>query len=270
MKTDLTTKELQSAQEILHDMQAGRITEGIARLRVLKDSIYAAIPAKQRISRGITWVVERISDCFVQVCQDDEMLRWTAQALFDHLEKTDLLLGAPIFLMAEYGKGHPAGVFAFFAGAAGSESWVIREFAASAFRRVIGPNKALVQDWLAQLAQAADPKQRRFASETLRPVVANKWINQAPEYSLAVLRLMFREAHPYPRTSVGNNLSDLSRRQPELIFSLVQDLVKSGDPNSAWIAYRACRNLVKKEPGRVMDLLGVDEYHYKDRNYFRN
>jgi 3-methyladenine DNA glycosylase AlkC len=182
----------------------------------------------------------------------------------------DLLQGASIFLMAEYGVQHPAEVFPFFASAAGSEAWVIREFSAGAFRKVIDPNKILVQDWLVHLAQAADPKLRRFSSETLRPVVQNKWLNKEPEYSLTVLRLMFREAHPYPRTSVGNNLSDLSRRQPELIFSLAQNLAASGDANSRWIAYRACRNLVKKDPGRVMDLLGVDEYHYKDRNYVRN
>jgi 3-methyladenine DNA glycosylase AlkC len=215
-------------------------------------------------------VVERISDVFVRVCGEDEAVRWTAQILFDHLGENDLLLGAPIFLMADYGQQHPSDVFPFFGGAAGSEAWVVREFAAGAFRKVIGPNKALVQTWLMQAARSADPNLRRFASETLRPVVLNRWLNQTPEYSLAVLRLMFREAHPYPRTSVGNNLSDLSRRQPELIFSLVGALVESGDKNSAWIAYRACRNLVKKQSGRVMDLLGVDEYHYKDRNYFRN
>jgi len=60
------------------------------------------------------------------------------------------------------------------------------------------------------------------------------------------------------------------RRQPELVYGLVGDLVASGDPNSGWIAHRACRNLVKVDPRRVMDLLGVDEYHYKDRNFYRN
>jgi 3-methyladenine DNA glycosylase AlkC len=84
-----------------------------------------------------------------------------------------------------------------------------------------------------------------------------------------VLRLMFAEAHPYPRTSVGNNLSDLSRRQPERIYTIVQELVESKNANSAWIAHRACRNLVKTDPRRVMDLLGIEEYHYKDRHYFK-
>ena len=45
---------------------------------------------------------------------------------------------------------------------------------------------------------------------------------------------------------------------------------RAADGNSRWIATRACRNLVKQEPVRVMDLLGVDEYRYKDRVYKRS
>jgi hypothetical protein len=73
-------------------------------------------------------------------------------------------------------------------------------------------------------------------------------------------------ACPYPRTSVDKNLSDLARRLPELVYGLVDELVASGDKNSYWIAYRACRKLVKKEPIRVMDLLEVDMY--KIRRWF--
>ena len=81
---------------------------------------------------------------------------------------------------------------------------------------------------------------------------------------------MFQECSPYPRTSVGNNLSDLARQLPELVYGLVKELVDNGDKNSYWIAYRACRNLVKKEPVRVLDLLNVDDYIYKKRRYRRN
>ena len=40
--------------------------------------------------------------------------------------------------------------------------------------------------------------------------------------------------------------------------------------NSYWIAYRACRNLIKKELTKVMDLLKVNEYKYKNRIYKRS
>ena len=145
----------------------------------------------------------------------------------------------------------------------------MREFTAGAFRKIVRPNKKIVLPWLQKLAQNPNPYRRRFVSETLRPVTYNKWLNQQPEYSISVLRLLFKESHPYPRSSVGNNLSDLSRRRPELVFSLVKDLVASGDENSYWIAYRACRNLVKKQSELVMDLLRVKEYHYKNRNFYQ-
>jgi hypothetical protein len=65
-------------------------------------------------------------------------------------------------------------------------------------------------------------------------------------------------------------LSDLARHLPDLVFELVKELVASGDRNSYWIAYRACRNLVRKEPIRVMNLLRADEYRYKKRVYTRS
>lgn len=102
-----------------------------------------------------------------------------------------------------------------------------------------------MQAFLLRLVDSEDANIRRFVTETLRPVQENKWFYSDPEYSLSVLRHLFKERFPYPRTSVGNNLSDLARRQPELVYTLVDELVETGDKNSYWIAYRACRNLVK-------------------------
>jgi hypothetical protein len=74
------------------------------------------------------------------------------------------------------------------------------------------------------------------------------------------------------RSIIGNikkNRFDRVRKNiPKVLdrlYGIVDKLVKDGDKNAYWIAYRACRNLVKKEPHKVMDLLGVDEYKYKDR-----
>jgi 3-methyladenine DNA glycosylase AlkC len=80
---------------------------------------------------------------------------------------------------------------------------------------------------------------------------------------LGIIRHLFFESDPYPRTSVGNNLSDWLRVDEDIAWPIVQELAGNGDQNSYWIAYRACRNLVKKDPIKVMDLLGVDDYKYK-------
>jgi 3-methyladenine DNA glycosylase AlkC len=269
MKTVFSETEMNAAATITQDLIGGQVKRGVERLRALKDELHAAIPQKLQIGRGITWVVERVSVLLAAQGLLDETLRELALSIYAHLKEDDLLIGVPIFLMAGYGARHPVEAVGFFEMTASAGHWVVREFTAGAYRRIIGPNKDIVLHWLQKMAQSTDPNQRRFASETLRPVTYNQWLNQQPEYSLSVLRLLFMETHPYPRTSVGNNLSDLSRRQPELIFGLVKNLVSSGDANSYWIAYRASRNLVKKQPQRVMNLLRVEEYHYKDRNFFR-
>jgi 3-methyladenine DNA glycosylase AlkC len=171
--------------------------------------------------------------------------------------------------MAEFGKTDPSSALEFFGQAGDSRVWEVREFAASGLRRLVGPCREIVLPWLRSAAQSESPRLRRLVSESLRPVTDNDWLNGEPDTSLKILRLLFREAHPYPRASVGNNLSDLARRNPELIIGVVQELVESGDENSSWIAKRACRNLVKQNPERIMAVLRVDEYHYKDRHYYR-
>jgi len=55
------------------------------------------------------------------------------------------------------------------------------------------------------------------------------------------------------------------RVNQEIAWPIVEKLALNGDKTSYWIAYRACRNYVKNEPLKVMDLLDVDEYKYKKR-----
>ena len=269
MKDQFSDVEIQKVNTIIQDFRSGKYHQGIVELRKLNKFIYDSIPPNLRISRGITWVMQRISN-LIQAGSNGDCDTWLiACCIRENLEVTDHLSGVPIFLMGSFGKKHPCEVFPFFESIADADDWVIREFAQGSFRQVIKPNVDIVLLWLTQMAVAASPNLRRFASETLRPVTTNRWIFEQPEASLSVLRLLFREPHPYPRTSVGNNLSDLSRRLPEMIFSVVQELMDMKDENSTWIAYRACRNLVKKDPPRVLDGLSINEYHYKDRNFYR-
>jgi 3-methyladenine DNA glycosylase AlkC len=261
--------ECAQADEILALLEAQQIEPALVALRCMKDSSYAAIPEKKRISTGITWVLKRIAVLLASRAASDEALGRAARQIFENLQCHDHLLGAPLFMMAESAKNDPGPALAFFEQASLSPDWVVREFAAAALHTVIPAQRDLLLPALHAYAQHADHNLRRMAAEALRPVSENRWIQSQPEFSLGVLQRLFQEPHPYPRTSVGNNLSDLGRGNPELIFSLVAELVASRDPNSTWIAHRACRNLVKQQPLRVLDLLGVDEYHYKDRNFYR-
>jgi 3-methyladenine DNA glycosylase AlkC len=156
-----------------------------------------------------------------------------------------------------------------FEKAAGDESWIVRECASGLIRMLLKTFPDEMSNWYLQLVRSDDPNHRRFASESLRPVVENRWMHKQPDYALSIIQHLYQEDAPYPRTSVGNSLSDWIRVNEELAVPVVRELAQNGNKNSYWIAYRACRNLVKKKPLMVMDLLGVDEYKYKNRLYYR-
>ena len=156
-----------------------------------------------------------------------------------------------------------------FEDAAGDDSWIVRECASGLIRGLLKSFPDEMSHWYLQLVKSDDPNLRRFASESLRPVAENRWMHKQPDYALSIIQHLYQEEAPYPRTSVGNSLSDWIRVNEELAYPILEELARNGNKNSYWIAYRACRNLVKKKPLKVMDLLGVDEYKYKKRVHYR-
>lgn len=232
--------------------------------------LHKAIPESKRVSYGITYVVKTLSKY---------LFEWLGTSELDVFEKAIMLYRnmksfrtkcVGLGVLSHYGVNNVDDVLPYFKDAAANEMWEIREFAQMYIRKITKKHPYKVQEFLINLTKSDDPNHRRYASESLRPVVENRWIINNPEFSLKVLRALFEESDPYPRVSVGNNLSDLSRSLPELIFEIVEELVKSGNENSYWIAKRACRNLIMKDPIRVMNILGVDTYVYKNRKYERS
>jgi len=231
--------------------------------------LYANIPEKNRISYGQVHTIKVLAKyLYTHLSEAKVSVLEIASQLYAASE-TNWSKGVALGILADHGVTDYQFVLPYFESAAASQDWDLREHAQMFFRRLIKKYPADMRAFLLRLVKSEDPNLRRFVSETLRPVQENQWFYKDPDYSLTVLRHLFRESAPYPRTSVGNNLSDLARRLPELVYGLVEELVASGDKNSYWITYRACRNLVKKEPVRVMDLLGVDEYKYKKAVYRR-
>jgi 3-methyladenine DNA glycosylase AlkC len=233
------------------------------------DELHANIPDNKRISYGIVHTIKVLSQyLFIQLTEINAPVFQIISTLFyrsNHFKSKGVSLG----IISNYGLNDFFAVTPFFKSAAGFNHWELREFAQMFFRKLIKkyPNEA--SDFLKRLSKSKDPNLRRFVSETLRPVQENRWFFEKSDYSLSILKNMFKENVAYPRTSVGNNLSDLAHGLPELVYGLVDKLVQSGDKNSYWIACRACRNLVKNDPIKVMDLLRVDEYKYKKRIHKR-
>ena len=234
------------------------------------DELYANIPDDKRISFGRVHTIKVLSKYLhIRLAEANVPVYQIASNLF---EKSDDFKskGVSLGILSFYGLSDYKKVLPHFKSAATSSVWDVREFAQMFFRKLIKKYPKEMKGYLLKLVKSEDANIRRFVSETLRPVQENKWFYKNPDYPLSILKNMFQESLAYPRTSVGNNLSDLARRLPDLVYDLVKELVDSGDKNSYWIAYRACRNLVKKEPIKVMDLLKVDEYKYKKRIHKRS
>lgn len=234
------------------------------------DDIHANIPDNKRVSYGIVFAIKVLSEhLYGRLLQARVPI---FPAAFHMLEAaTDATCrGVSLGLLSLHGVENLELVLPHFELAAASPDWNTREYAQVFFRRLIRRHPDEVREHLLTLAKSEDANVRRFVGETLRPVQENRSFYQAPEYPLSIIREMFKESSAYPRTSVGNNLSDLARGCPEIVYGVVRELVESGDKNSHWIAHRACRNLVKQDPMKVMELLEVDEYRYKERVYKRS
>jgi 3-methyladenine DNA glycosylase AlkC len=257
---------------IIHPILQKDYDQAIREIPHVIDELYDNIPDNKRISYGIVHTIKELSQYLYTFLTEQEVRVYEiAAAIFDRGDDSKSR-GVALAILSFYGLSDyrkAKEVLPRFESAAASADWNLREFAQMFFRKIIKKHPKEMQVYLLGLVKSDNANLRRFVSETLRPVQENRRFYKNPDYSLSVLRYLFKENSGYPRTSVGNNLSDLSRHLPDLVYTLVGELVGSGDKNSYWIAYRACRNLVKKEPVKVMDLLRVDEYRYKKRVYKR-
>ena len=268
---NLLTSELEAQiqNDILAPVLQKKYWRAMEWINPVLQELYDNIPDNKRISYGRVHTIKVLAKYLYTNLNEASAPVFEIASQLYAVSETNLSKGVALGILADHGVTDYQPVLPFFESAAASPDWNLREFTQMFFRRLIKAHPAEMQEFLLRLVKSEDPNLRRFVSETLRPVQENKWFYKEPDYSLTVLRHLFRESAPYPRTSVGNNLSDLARRLPELVYGLVEELVASENKHSYWIAYRACRNLVKREPVRVMDLLQVDEYKYKKAVYKR-
>jgi len=242
----------------------------IENISKITDALYANIPDGKRISYGRVHTIKVLSEyLFNQLSDSDAPTFQIASSIFQKGEDFKAK-GVALGILSFIGLKDYEQVLSFFEAAAGDENWDVREMSQMFFKKLIRKYPDKMKAHLLKLVKSENPNLRRFVAETLRPGQENQWFYNNPDYPLSILRNLFKEQAAYPRTAVGNNLSDLARRLPDLVYDLVRKLVASGDKNSYWIAYRACRNLVKNEPLKVIDLLKVDEYKYKNRIYKRS
>jgi 3-methyladenine DNA glycosylase AlkC len=268
---NILTEEIKNEirKGIVRDILQKEYDKASDRIAAIVLELRASIPVEKRISYGVVHSIRVLSEfLFKQLAEAKVPAFEVASKIYaiadDHKAKA-VALG----MLTCHGLYEYQSVIPFFNSAASSSDWNMREISQMFFRKLIKVHPGEAREYLVRLSTSTDCHLRRFVAETLRPVSENGWLYGKPDYSIAILRRLFREKYREARTSVGNNLSDLARKLPDIVYTLVRELVESGDENSYWIAYRACRNLVKKEPERVMDLLRVNSYKYKTRVYHR-
>ena len=271
MGLDLFTREIEETIENkiilpLGDADFRRACYVVGELQAL---LYANIPDDKRISYGRYYTIKTLSAYLNQQLENEGLPVFEfATYLFENsLYPTEK--GVALGMLSYCGETDLQAVIPYFLEAASRQEWEVRENAQAFARRLIKAHPQQMKELYLQLVHSEDRFIRRFVSESLRPVSENRWFQKDPQYPLSILRHLFYEHAAYPRTSVGNNLSDWARKEPEMVYDIVAELAASGNKDAFWIAKRACRNLVKKDPLRVMDLLGVDQYKYKKRIHRR-
>jgi 3-methyladenine DNA glycosylase AlkC len=241
-------------------------------LAKLIEQIRADIPEKRRISYGRYNVVKHMGlEMYTAMEKAGIDVFNFSSDIFDNLRHDHFVRSLAIQLISVYGLETKdlEKVLPKFEAAAADSSWEVRECASGFVRKLTKMYPTEMHQWYLTMVKSKDSQQRRFSSESLRPVADNRWIRKQPEFAFSIIKHLYTEPDSYPKTSVGNNLSDWMRIDEDRTYRIVEKLAKNGNKNSYWIAYRACRNLVKIKPVEVMSLLGVEEYKYKDRVYHR-
>jgi len=261
-------KVLEQETKLFIERATSTVDDGYEQsLLMALDRLMRSIPDKRKGSYGIVSVIAVFCKS-INVALNGQSFEIGKSIYSNGTDFRTVSLG--LGLISHVGVEEPLKALPILAEASNHELWEVKEFVQMFIRKITKVHKTIAQNFLLELTQSDNPNHRRFASEALRPVVENKWIHDDPEFSLKVLRKLFKESEDYPKVSVGNNLSDLSRKNPELILEVVKELKELNNENSDFIAHRACRNLVKTYPVKVMDLLEVDFYQYKKNKYYRS
>lgn len=248
------------------------VEEFSSQIKEIIYAVYDEIPEKKRISYGRYSVVLRVGTIFYKLYKHDfaNLYRYFSDLFYlsniDEYVKVFALqmLSLSVSCIEELNK-----VMKIFIDAAKTEEWQLRESAVGVIRKLIKKFPAEMHNYYMEMSVSENDNIRRFVSESLRPVVENKFFHDNPEYAFAILRNMYEENAEYPRVSVGNNLSDWMRINSEVTLPELRCLINRNNENSHKIAYRACRNYIKKSPLDVFELLNIDFYKYKDKKYWK-
>ena len=246
-----------SIKEIFNNL----ITDNNAEpLFMLIQHIKDSIPQSQRTGKGIVWSLRQIRKQIIKEKVPLEVKRQYLDSLInsDHWQVRHLT--ALIATNCCIDENCISPYVSVIKSAANDPHFGVRESAQMAMRELLQvfPDEVLQlydNEWL------TNPEEniRRCVSESLRPVLVGgkNWIREEPREAIKRLKRLNRDPSLYVRKSVGNNLSDISRRHSDLVLVTLRNWLDENN-NDKWtlfIARKACRRVVKSHPTEVNELL---------------
>jgi 3-methyladenine DNA glycosylase AlkC len=109
-------------------------------------------------------------------------------------------------------------------------------------------------------ARDPDVHVRRLVSEGTRPRLP--WaprlraFQRDPRPVLALLELLKDDPELYVRRSVANNLNDIGKDHPELLFATARRWLEDASPERQWLVKHALRSAVKRGEAGALQALG--------------
>lgn len=268
----ITQKHEKKIQKLISTIKSSDISDIASGLAKIIEKIRMDIPEKKRISYGRYSIIKKMGlSMYPLLCEKGVEIYGFVSEMFDNPKHDPFVRSLSIQLLTIHGakSGELENVLTLLEKAAMDNDWEVRECSAGFVRKLIKKYPDAMLTWYLKIVGSENPMQRRFACESIRPVADNGWFKKNPDFAHSIIKHLYKESDVYPRTSIGNSLSDWMRIDEKRTLKTVRKLVSSGNKNSYWIAYRACRNLVKREPLLVMDILKTDQYIYKDRKFYR-
>lgn len=112
----------------------------------------------------------------------------------------------------------------------------------------------------AQWARDPNPHVRRLVSESTRPRLP--WaprlraFQRDPAPVLKLLELLKDDPELYVRRSVANNLNDIGKDHPEILFETARRWLRNAGAERQWIVRHALRSAVKRGEAGALEALG--------------
>ncbi len=127
-------------------------------------------------------------------------------------------------------------------------------------RKFIELNQILTLNTLKRWASDPSEHVRRFVSEGTRPRLP--WaprlraFQRDPRPVLELLEMLKDDPSLYVRRSVANNLNDIGKDHPELLFATAARWMKDASDERRWIVQHALRSSVKRNEAGALRVLG--------------